>query len=198
MPAEQAEQVTALNVKPIFGFDARGALTPVGKARGMNGAVRSLAHEAGEAAREVFRVETGFGARLAPRSLLQAGSLQQPAPQQQRSQPTCTPLASPAFGAETQPTDAAETLPRVAPALRIRYLHAGNEEVVERVRALLACDDAPVRDYGTCLCGATIGTHVGPGAIGFACMPEPLPAARSAHVGSAANEEFNRSVGKGE
>lgn len=136
MPAEQGEQVSALNVKPIFGFDVRGALTPVGKARGMNGAVRSLAHDAAEA------------------------------------------IAS-ADGAKAQAAGARAANAPGAAALRIRYLHAGNEEAVDRVRSLLAEDGVAVRDGGVCLCGATIGTHVGPGAVGFACMPDPVCAGES-------------------
>lgn len=45
LAAEEAQQITALNIKPIFTFNEQGVLVAHGKARGMNGVIKSYVEE---------------------------------------------------------------------------------------------------------------------------------------------------------
>ena len=105
---EDAAAATKLNIKPILTFDEAGRIKPFDKARGMNGARKSIV-----AALKAEQEKIG--------------------------------------------------------RLRIRFGHANNPAEAAKLKA--AVDEAGVDyiDCGTCLCGATIGSHLGPGALGAAC-----------------------------
>lgn len=52
----------------------------------------------------------------------------------------------------------------------VRFLHTGNESVVADLKESLAEAGVDYVDGGTCLCGATVGTHLGQGGLGFSCV----------------------------
>lgn len=53
----------------------------------------------------------------------------------------------------------------------VRFLHTGNEAVVADLKDALVEAGVDYVDGGTCLCGATVGTHLGQGGVGFSCAP---------------------------
>ncbi len=53
--------------------------------------------------------------------------------------------------------------------LRIRFGHANAKREVEKLKQAVIEAGIDFIDCGTCLCGATIGTHLGAGAVGLAC-----------------------------
>ena len=53
---------------------------------------------------------------------------------------------------------------------RIRFCHVRNVDAVEKLKAMLADAGIEYVDAGTALCGATVGTHLGIGAVGAACL----------------------------
>ncbi len=105
---EDAIAATKLNVKPVFTFDEQGRIKPFDKARGMNGARKSMVA----------------------------------ALQQEQARKGC---------------------------LRIRFGHANAPKEVEKLKQAVVEAGIDFVDCGTCLCGATIGTHLGAGALGLAC-----------------------------
>lgn len=53
----------------------------------------------------------------------------------------------------------------------VRFLHSGDESHVSDLKESLVEAGVVYVDGGTCLCGATVGTHLGQGGLGFACAP---------------------------
>lgn len=105
---EDATAATKLNVKPIFTFDELGRIKPFDKARGMNGARKSMV-----AALQQVQAKKG--------------------------------------------------------KLRIRFGHANAPKEAIKLKEAVIEAGIDFIDCGTCLCGATIGTHLGAGALGLAC-----------------------------
>lgn len=56
----------------------------------------------------------------------------------------------------------------------LRFTHTNNPAAVEKLKALLASEGVEYVDGGTCLCGATVATHLGLGAVGVAALPQKL------------------------
>lgn len=54
---------------------------------------------------------------------------------------------------------------------RVRIAHANNPEEAAKLREAIAESGLPFEDSGTCICGATVGTHLGAGALGMALIP---------------------------
>lgn len=55
---------------------------------------------------------------------------------------------------------------------RVRICHANNPVEAENLRRALEESSIDYIDAGTCICGATVGTHLGAGALGIACITE--------------------------
>ncbi len=60
LAAEEAQQITALNIKPIFSFNEQGALVAHGKARGMNGVIKAYVEEVKQIAEEQGSLQIRF------------------------------------------------------------------------------------------------------------------------------------------
>lgn len=54
----------------------------------------------------------------------------------------------------------------------VRFCHSDNQKAVDDLKESLAKSGVSYIDYGTCLCGAIIATHLGPGALGIAMISE--------------------------
>lgn len=60
LAAEEAQQITALNIKPIFSFNEKGVLVAHGKARGMNGVIRAYIEEIQQMTEEYGTLQVRF------------------------------------------------------------------------------------------------------------------------------------------
>lgn len=60
LAAEEAQQITALNIKPIFSFNEKGVLVAHGKARGMNGVIKSYVEEVQQMTEENGKLQLRF------------------------------------------------------------------------------------------------------------------------------------------
>lgn len=56
----------------------------------------------------------------------------------------------------------------------VRFCHTGNEKLVDDLKAALVDADVDYIDFGTCLCGATVATHLGAGALGVGMVAAAL------------------------
>lgn len=55
---------------------------------------------------------------------------------------------------------------------RVRIAHANNPAEADNLLRALREADIDFVEGGTCICGATVGTHLGAGALGMACITE--------------------------
>lgn len=60
LAAEEAQQITALNIKPIFSFNEQGVLIAHGKARGMNGVIKAYVEEIKELTEQYGKLQIRF------------------------------------------------------------------------------------------------------------------------------------------
>lgn len=60
LAAEEAQQITALNIKPIFSFNEKGVLVAHGKARGMNGVIKAYVEEIQQMTDEYGKLQVRF------------------------------------------------------------------------------------------------------------------------------------------
>ena len=60
LAAEEAQQITALNIKPIFSFNEKGVLVAHGKARGMNGVIKAYVEEIQQMTEECGTLQVRF------------------------------------------------------------------------------------------------------------------------------------------